>query len=109
MTKSENYKTWGRAFSIIGFITGIHAYVYSTSYLISMSVLSNQQIDIPFSGMEVVAKVMLAIIITCIVLGIIFCILGLIGWSKKKFSVTGLVFSLIPIAITIIGYTISAI
>ena len=109
MSEMKKFKTWGRPFSIIGLIAGIHAFVYSISYLISMSVLSGAGNNLPTEGIDVVMTAMLVIIIVCIALGIIFCILGLIGWSKKKFSVTGLVFSLIPIATTALGYLISSI
>ena len=107
MSRVRNYKKWGMPHSIIGFICGILSLLYSIAFMITMSITSGGSFAVPQNSITSIAIIMSVTIAPFIFFGILFSIIGLAGWSKKGFSVVGLIFSLIPILLVAVGLLIA--
>lgn len=102
--ENYGYKKWGIAFGIFGFIHGLISFMWSLAsiYLPLMSSTAyflNSSISY---GITTIATITFIVIGVFAVLGLLYSILGVVGWSRKKLSVTGIVFNTISIVITTI-------
>ena len=75
--------------------------------MITMSITSGGDFKMPQNAITSMAIIMSVTIAPFIFFGILFSIIGLVGWSKKSFSVVGLIFSLIPILLVAVGLSIA--
>ena len=96
MEIARKYKKWGMAFAIIGLVLAVLGFANAITYLFYVAITSNLEYDAAASNMmEIVAIVMMAYAGFSAFFGFTFAILGLVGWSKKKVSVTAIVFSVL--------------
>lgn len=96
METARRYKKWGMPFAIIGLIIAVLGFANAITYLLYVAATSSLPYDAAASHMmEIVATVMMAYAGFSAFFGFTFAILGIVGWSKKKMSVTAIVFSVL--------------
>ncbi len=87
----KTYKKWGMVFGIISLILGIISLVNVLMFFVMGLVTSN----LPSETAGMIMMYTLFYIVVTSVLGIICGIIGIVGWTKKSVSVTGLVLSVL--------------
>ena len=87
----KTYKKWGMPFGIIALILGIISLVNVLMFF----VVGFMTRSLPSETAGMIMIYTLFYIVITAVLGLICGIIGIVGWTKKSISVTGLVLSVL--------------
>ena len=92
------YRKWGMAFGIISFIIGIISLLNALGFFVVGYVTSS--IESGTAGM--IMYYYMTYVVIFAILGVVLGIIGIVGWSKKTLSITGLVLSVLVLVPTFV-------